>query len=493
MSAVERLIEDGHQGAPAIRVSVAWTSVAAVVRQATTLLALAVMARLVTPADYGLFAIASAVGAFSVLLAESGIGPAVITHRDLNATAVSTAFYLNTLAALVTAIALAAVAYPFAAVYGDPGLVPLLFMMALATALTLSVVHLALLERLRRYRLIAVLEVSATLAGQAAAVIGGLAGLGALALALAPVVTAAALTLLVAGSTRWLPRPDVSRAEARIIWRFSRPLLTFNLANYWTRNTDTLLLGKFAPAQDLGLYSRAYALMLVPIQQVSFALARVLLPYLTRHKHDLPALWLQWTLAGRTALLVGLPISAVLAVHAEEIIRLVLGPQWTAAAPILTVLGLAIPPQLLLRLSGSAYQAASIPARQLRIGLVNTGTFIIGTCCGLPWGAVGVAVGICASYYISLVVVLVDLGRRLGGSYRGLTSAIPPVVAGCAMTLVMALSRGQGSWWSTVVSIVLGCLAFVLVLLLIDPRWDVRAAREASARMWRRARAGRRP
>src|SRR4029077_2971981 len=139
----------------------------------------------------------------------------------------------------------------------------------LTFGLNIRVVQTALLERTMRFKQLAFLETASTLIGVATSVTTAVLGLGAKSLVLGPVAATASASLLLWLHVQWTPTLTFSRDDAGGAVRFGRGLVGYNFLNYWSRNADNLLLARVTTAGQLGLYSRAYALMMAPLTQVT--------------------------------------------------------------------------------------------------------------------------------------------------------------------------------------------------------------------------------
>ena len=142
---------------------------------------------------------------------------------------------------------------------------------------------------------------------------------------------------------------------------FSGHLTGFNILGYWARNADNLLLGRFAGTTALGLYNRAYSLMLLPLAQVGGVLGRVLLPLFSSMQHDHARLRQAMVrLAGTTSLLV-FPVLLGLAAVAHNFVLVAFGPAWSGAIPLIAILAIGGMPQVFGILSAQVCQAVGQP------------------------------------------------------------------------------------------------------------------------------------
>ena len=356
------------------------------------LAATAILARLLTPADFGLLAM---VAAFTNLLArfkDLGLAMATIQRKEINHDQVSTLFWVNVgLGALMTLL-MGALAPLIAWFYGEPRL--LTITLALAVALVfggLTVQHQALLQRQMRFSALAVVQVVAPAVGAIVGIISAFLGAGYWALVIMQLTTTVTMALGIWFVCGWRPGKPVRGADVRSILAFGGNLTGANLLNYLVRNLDNILIGWCWGAGALGLYSRAYALLLLPIRHINGPLTSVAIPALSRLQDD-PARYRLYYQKGIQLLVAfGMPLVVFMFVVADKVILLVLGSQWGEAVPIFRMLG---PAAFLgtFNVAGSWVLISSGRTdRQLRWMVMSSTVVVVAFLIGLPWGAIGVA------------------------------------------------------------------------------------------------------
>ncbi len=254
--------------------------------QALQFLAGLALARILAPADFGLLASVYVITGFTVLLFDMGLSAALVHQREVRQADYDTAFWLNALGGLVFIGVLAALGPFVADFYGDDRLTWITPLAGLGFALALNVSHAALLQRSMQFKKVAAIELSCAVLANAATLIGALSGMGAFALVLGPAVQGLAGTIITWTLVRWRPRGFISRPSVRRLWSFSGGMLGFSVVNYAGRNSDNLLIGRLLGATALGYYNRAYTLMLLPLQQISQVLGRVMFPALAAMQGD---------------------------------------------------------------------------------------------------------------------------------------------------------------------------------------------------------------
>ena len=360
------------------------------------------LARLLSPADFGLFAITMVFVGFGGIVAHLGLGNALIQRRDLTPSHLSTAFWLNLAVGLFLTATLAAVAPLIANAFGQPELTGLVRLVALSFSLQLSVVPMALLERELRFRLIAMVETTALGAGLLAAVLGAIAGLGAFALALQALVSATGLSVLALAAARWWPRATPSRRSLGDLWSVSGWLTAGSVIGYWSQNTDTLLLGATQQPAQLGYYNRAYNLLLLPLQSMGSVVTRVIVPALATMQTENERSRDAWLRSTGLLALVSFPTCVGIAAGAPALVETLWGQQWLPVIPLLQVLALAGVPWIIAVAAEWLLFARGRARRYFWLALANTAITVVAVVAGLPWGPLGVAVGMLVRSFLIL-------------------------------------------------------------------------------------------
>lgn len=428
-----------------------------------------VLARLLTPQDYGLFAMVAAVTGFVAMFKDLGLSMATVQKAEINHGQISTLFWINLLLSVGLMLITAALAPAIVWFYGEPRVTWIT--LALAGAFIfggLTVQHQALLRRQMRFGSLAVIQIISMLAGIIIAIIAAFCGAGYWALVLMELATAIVGAIGVWVACKWLPGLPVRRSGVRKMLRFGGNLTGFNFLNYFARNADNVLIGKFWGSGPLGLYSKAYRLLMLPIAQVTSPIAAVAIPTLSRIEDDPEKYRRYYYRAISTIAFITMPLTAVLAALSHEVITVVLGNQWTGAALIFKVLALAAFFQPVGSTVGWVYVSLGQTNRMMRWGLIVVPLVVTSFIIGLPWGALGVA----TSYTLCYVFVTMVSGFWYAYRYspvnlNGLFRAVRcPLVLSLAIYSATELMRCSIAFESCVLSLVCCCALALGVFVL---------------------------
>ena len=432
-----------------------------------------VLARLLTPQDFGLIAMVTAVTGFVMMFKDMGLSMATVQKDEINHGQISTLFWINVILSLGVMLITAALAPAIAWFYGESRLTWIT--LALASAFIfggLTVQHQALLRRQMRFRILAAVEIGSISSGILAAIIAASFGAGYWSLVIMQLATAITGAIVVWIACGWRPSRPVRRSGVREMLAFGGNLTGFSVMNYFARNADNLLIGKFLGPGSLGFYSKAYGLLLLPLRQIKGPITAVAIPALSRLQNDPEKYRRYYYRAISTIAFINMPLVAMLAALSDEIIRIVLGNQWTDAAIIFKVLAFAAFTQPVVSTTGWVFTSLGQTKRMMHWGLISVPVIVLSFIVGLPWGAVGVA----ASYtvcdiFILLVPCLLFAFRYSPVNLIGFIKAVwCPLTISLIMYASLELAQYyftfRSSVWTVFYSSIIALLVAILCLIL---------------------------
>ncbi len=384
-----------------------WTGGGKAARAVLQILVLAVLSRLVSPADFGVVSAALVVVGFSQIFSRMGLGPALVQRPTLEPRHLRAAFTASVLTAFGFALALWISAPAIAAFYRIPRVEPVLRALAWMFPLSgLSVVAESLMQRELRFRWLAQREVASYFLGYGIVGIGlAYAGWGVWALVWANLVQTGVNTvlLLIGHPPSFSLWPD--RQSVRDLTYFGGGFTIGRVANYLAVQGDNLVTGRWLGASALGVYSRAYQLMAVPSVLFGDVLDNVLFPSLSRLQDDKARLGSAYVRGVSLIALLMLPTSVFLVVLAPELIRVVLGPKWEAVVGPFQVLGAGMLFRTSYKMSDSLARATGAVYRRAWRQALYAGMVIGGALIGQRAGVTGVAVAVSLALGINFVMM----------------------------------------------------------------------------------------
>lgn len=350
------------------------------------------LARLLTPTDFGLFAMVAAITGLGQAFADLGLSEATIQREEINHNQVSTLFWINASIGLTLMLATAGLAPVLAWFYREPRLQNITLWLSLCFLIGgLRVQHDALLKRQMRFRSLAIRDVASALVAVPIAIIMAWRGAGYWALVAHFLTTNATQMALSWFMILWLPSLPRRDAKVGSLVRFGGKVAASYVVRSLYRNADNILIGWRWGAGPLGLYSRAFNLLMNPVSRLNVPLRSVAIPAFSRTNHDQERFARYYLRTVNLIMWIGTPIFGFLFVAAEPVIRLALGERWRAAAVVFQILSISALGQLLFDSTVWLLVSRGESKRLLTLVLAIS-PFIIGSyAIGLPFGINGVA------------------------------------------------------------------------------------------------------
>lgn len=317
----------------------AWSALDILIRQLLSFGISIVLARLLTPADFGTVALASFFSTLLIALLHTGLSTALIRRRDATREEESAVFWWCLGASIVAGAALLTAAPLIAAYFAQPVLGPLMAMAAGQLVFAaIGVVPTAMLTRALDIRPLTIAGIIASLVSGAIGIGAALVGAGvwaiALQLASASFVNSVALWFV----SDWRPTTHWHFATLRALLGFSTRLSASGALDIVYTYGFALVVGKLHGTADLGLYNRAQGTQQLPGNVVAMMLARLMLPIFAASNDDPLQQLTDVRAAVRAAMLVNLPAMVVLALLADLVVLVMFGPKWLGAARVLAIL-----------------------------------------------------------------------------------------------------------------------------------------------------------
>ncbi|HWE13940.1 MAG TPA: lipopolysaccharide biosynthesis protein [Solirubrobacteraceae bacterium] len=453
---------------------VAWVAGARLAIQVAQFGASLVLARLLLPSQYGLAAIAWTVTSFAFLFSDLGLSAWLVQTPNITERDASTAFYINFLAGVSLTALVFGLSGPLADLFGHPSLAPLLRIASISFTISVTAVPNALLERRLQFAKVATVDMASSVVGFSLTVVSAALGVGAVSLVIGPVAGTAIASVGSLVYARWLPTARPSRSSARKLLGFGGHLTGFNVIAFWALNIDNVMIGRFIGPTQLGFYNRAYMLMLMPMQQVTGALGRVLLPVLSAVREDEARMRRAVLRLCRTINVLLCPVFVGLASVSHNFILAAFGHRWLGTAPLLAILCLSGPPQVAAGISGLVCQAAGRPRLLTTWGNLTNISLIVAIVAGLPWGVKGVCIAYTVRAYLVFPVAMMPTKLSVGiGTSDLLQAAAPAFYASILMAgyvvIVGLLLRGMlGPLPLVLLQILTGAIAYSATMWLLD-------------------------
>ena len=463
----------------------AWTAGAQWVVLLTQFATSIVLARMLLPSDYGLVGLALVYTGFVTLVANLGMGPALIQRRTIDDGHICAAFWGTAGVSVLLFLASVVAAPVVADFFHQPQLVVIVRVTAIALLLSpLNSILYSLLSRKLAFRPLAMIDVAAAIASQGAALVLALSGWGVWSLVVAQLISPLMRLPLLLRLNRWLPSPRFDPHRFVELLSFSSHVVGFNFVNYFARNLDKVIIGKLLGSAALGFYDISYQIMLKPLQNISQTISAPLFPALSSIQNDKAQASEIYRRVVVYIALITFPIMTGIGLTAGDFVPLLLGEKWTPAIPIIQILCLVGAIQSVGSTVGDIYLSQGRSDIMLKWSLATTpliaGAFLIGA----TWGVVGVAAGYAV---INLPLWIISHGianRLIGLNPRRFWLSLFPVIFHC-LAIVAAVLTVQGmcrvaavpKLATLMVAVASGVLTYVM-LLWFSANADIIAARK---------------
>jgi O-antigen/teichoic acid export membrane protein len=431
-----------------------------------------VMARLLTPSDFGVVAMVSSLLGFVNML-SFGLSTATVQKQSISHEELSSLFWINLLAGLFFAVILFICAPLIATFYHQPEAKYIAIAFgAMSLLSSLGSQHAALLQRQMRFGAIAARDLSAMLVGIAAGVIAALYGCHFWALIIMQAAENLSGTIFLWWKSGWCPGPPSRTVGLGKILKFGGTLTIANFLSYANNHLDNILLGKFFGVAAVGFYSKAQGLLNKPLEQVLPPIMRVATPMFSRLVED-PLRFRKAAIELTEIVCFGGCLIMMVAIStADWIVFLLLGSQWSETAPVfqlLAIFGLLEPIAWLL---GTILVAFGKPEAMVKWRAITIIVVLFSFIVGLPWGIIGIAMGYTLSGIATRTWLIFFVGSRIGISgWKFLYTCAPFVLSAGSAALFLL---GLRSLWepaqalhSLIIYTFLGILTYLTCLFAI--------------------------
>jgi O-antigen/teichoic acid export membrane protein len=371
----------------------AWGMVTSVGSQLSKTVVAVVLARLLTPHDYGLANMAIVFSSLVLVFSDLSLGGALVQRPRITEADKSTVFWTGLFVGFALTAAGVAASGLVAGFFHEPAVQPLFAVVSLSFVFSsLQMAQVSVLHREMRFRLLNLRVLASVVVSGMVGLAAALAGLGAWALVLQQVTLGVVSTGLLWVYSDWRPRFVFSLSSLRDLGGFGANVLGARTIDYLNRNADNLLVGRFLGSAALGAYAVAYNIMLLPLTRLILPIQDALFPAYARWQHDRERLASVWLRVDRVVAALVAPAMLGVAVVAPDFVDVVLGERWHAAVPVLQVLAVVALLQSIASLGERVLQALDRTGTIFRFSVVELLVTLPAFAVGLVWGIVGVAI-----------------------------------------------------------------------------------------------------
>jgi PST family polysaccharide transporter len=344
----------------------------------------AVLARLLTPEEFGIVALVTVFVNFFNLLSDFGLGPAVVQNQSLNDNDIHSIFSFSIILGSLLSGLFFLASPLIAGFYDNSELINVSRLLSLAILFySLQIVPRALIQKALKFKQLGLITVCVQFFSGVIAIILAYADFSYYALVVQSILISG-ISLVIF----YLLKPiriswRIQFSSIKKVIRFSSFQFMFNFINYFSRNADNILIGKFLGSAQLGYYDKAYRLMMMPIGNLTHVITPVLMPVLSKHQDDKNIVFNSYLKVVKLLATIGFPLSVFLYFSAGDIIHILYGPQWTQSIPIFELLALTVGIQMVLSSTGSIFQTVNRTDLLFVSGFLSAITMVGAICYGI--------------------------------------------------------------------------------------------------------------
>ena len=356
-----------------------WTIIDQIISQTVVFGLGILLMKLISPFEFGLLGMVTVFSGFLTVFKDFGLGSSLIQKKKIKTIEIDTIYWTTVGLGLFLTILLMVLAPIISKYYNEPRLLEItLSLSSIFIIQSFSTVQMSFAKKQMNFKLIFQVNTLAVLISGSIALVLAFSGFG---------VWALVMQQIIAELLRSFAFYILSNYKPKLIWdknilkphvKFSLPLVGMGSINYWSRNADNFLIGKFLGAELLGIYSRSYSIMMLPISRISGVLSNVLFPSLSLIQDDKSRIISIYLKVTRTISFITFPLMVMVALGAKDFVILVLGPEWIQMIPVLQILASVGALQSLGTLNGNIFLVKDRTDLAFKINILNSGVYIIG-------------------------------------------------------------------------------------------------------------------
>ncbi len=375
--------------------SLKWSGINQIFKQSLNIGIGIMLARLLSPTEFGLLGMVTVITGFMQLFNDFGFGAALIHKSDANETDYNSVFWFNLFTGFIFSGLLIIGSTFIAAFYHNPDLKIIIISISFLFIIqAFSYVQYTLIKKALNFKVLFFAELSAIIISGCTALYLAYNHYGVYSLIVQTLLNSAILGIIIWINSQWMPKFKFSIVAIKQLLKYSVPLMGSNALGYLLGNVDKILIGRFLGTASLGLYSRAYSLMIFPVGQISGVISQVMFPSLALIQNDKEKIKTIYLKMNQVISFVTFPLMALAFVLAEPFVMVVLGPQWKEMIPIFKILTIVGALQSVGTLVGNIFMALGETKLYLKVNFFSGIILILASIIGLQFGIIGVSIAL---------------------------------------------------------------------------------------------------
>lgn len=452
-----------------------WSTIGNLTAQVVNFTIKVILARLLSPKEFGLVGMITVFTGFGALLSELGLGAAIIHKQDITQRLLSSIFWVEVGIGIILTLVTALASPLVARFYHQPILQPMTLLISLNFFISsLNGVQRALFNKDLKFRLLAEIEVVSILIAGTVGIVLALAGYSAWSLAWQMIILTVGGVIGMVITCPWHPSFQFDISAIKEVSGFGFNLLGFNIFNYVSSNIDYLLIGRYIGSFDLGLYTKAFNLMLLPLSQISAVVSRVMFPVFSSINNDKTKVKHIFLKTISSIALVTFPLMLGMLAVTRPFILTLFGPQWEGVVPVLQVFCIVGLTHSIGNMTGCIYLSQGRTDWMFWWGVYSGIIKVLGIILGLRWGILGVAAGYTTFTILFLLYPgYIIVGKLIDMSIGEIIGALDGIL-GCAAIMAIAvwafgliLPSTWPSWAQLITQVLFGIGVYLIIIHMV--------------------------
>jgi PST family polysaccharide transporter len=376
----------------------------------------AILSRILTPKEYGIVAVISVFIVFFQVLSDMGIGPSIIQNKMLTQVDVNNIFGFSFYFSLLLSVIFIFIGVFLSTAYSNPIYNSLSQILSISLFFyTLNIVPQAILKKDKMFKTLNIILVVSALFSGSFGILFSCLGFGVYSLVWMTVINSIMAFIFTFINSKISFKLTFRKESLAMVSGFAKNQFGFGIVNYFSRNTDTILIGKFIGGEAVGSYNKAYQLLMYPATIFNGIINPVLQPILSDFQEDVVRIKTIYLKIIHFLMLLGIPISIYLSMNSQRIIFFIFGNQWSDSVYPFSILALSIWTQMVAVTTSSIFQARNKTNLLLISGLINSTIIITLVIIGVIFQSIdlvatllsfGYFFTLCVTFYFLLYKVL---------------------------------------------------------------------------------------
>lgn len=450
-----------------------WSFIDQILSQIIFLVFSIFLARILSPSVFGIIGMVTIFSNFAALFIDLGFSAALIQKKEITVAHFSSVFWLNIGIGFFMYLLFYVCAPLISAFYNQPELTLLIRIICLSFIVTaFSSVQANILIKNLDFKKKVIINWIAMIIGYIAAFLLAYKGYGVWALVVMTLATSVINAVLYWIASAWTPLLIFEWSKIKELSRFGLNFLGDTSINYWSRNYDNFIIAKVLGSSDLGIYTRAYSLMLLPLKNITTIVAKVMFPAFSQKQDDLVVLKKYYLNIILYIALITFPVMIGLSLISQEFVLLFFGEKWKAMIPVLSILSGLGAIQSVISLNGLIYNSLGKANIALRVTIISNAILIVAFTIGVNYGITGVSYSYLLASLLLFIPIYATAIKQLNISLLEVFMVLKGVIMA---TLIMAIALFAFSKFSNlsllislIVKIAIGFIFYATTLFFFE-------------------------